>query len=74
MAQAGRKLGEPWALHGNQFTDQAMTLFGCLYDVHREVADADGRGEPGRWANADRQHPGREPNPAAFAMAGGLRP
>ena len=41
MAQARRKFHELWANHGSQVGEQALKFFGQLYDVEREVADAD---------------------------------
>lgn len=41
MAHARRKFHELWANHGSQVGEQALKFFGQLYDVEREVADAD---------------------------------
>lgn len=41
MAHARRKFHELWANHGSQVGEQALKFFGELYDVEREVADAD---------------------------------
>ena len=41
MAHARRKFHELWANHGSQVGEQALKFFGALYDVEREVADAD---------------------------------
>jgi transposase len=40
MAHARRKFHELWANHGSQVGEQALKFFGALYDVEREVADA----------------------------------
>lgn len=41
MAHARRKFHELWANHGSQVGEQALKFFGELYDVEREVAEAD---------------------------------
>jgi transposase len=41
MAHARRKFHELWANHGSQVGEQALKFFAQLYDVEREVADAD---------------------------------
>ena len=41
MAHARRKFHELWVNHGSQVGEQALKFFGALYDVEREVADAD---------------------------------
>jgi hypothetical protein len=41
MAHALRKFHELWANHGSQVGEQALKFFAELYDVEREVADAD---------------------------------
>ena len=41
MAHARRKFHELWANHGSQIGEQALKLFGQLYDVEREVAEVD---------------------------------
>ena len=41
MAHARRKLHELWANHGSHVGEHALKFFGALYDVEREVADAD---------------------------------
>ena len=41
MAHARRKFHELWANHGSQVAEQALKFFGELYDVEREVAEAD---------------------------------
>jgi len=41
MAHARRKFHELWANHGSQVGEQALKFFARLYDVEREVADAD---------------------------------
>ena len=41
MAHARRKFHELWANHGSQVGEQALKFFGELYDIEREVADAD---------------------------------
>jgi transposase len=41
MAHARRKFHELWANHGSQVGEQALKFFAALYDVEREVADAD---------------------------------
>ena len=41
MAHARRKFHELWANHGSQVGEQALKFFGELYDVEREVTDAD---------------------------------
>lgn len=41
MAHARRKFHELWANHGSQVGEQALKFFGQLYEVEREVADAD---------------------------------
>jgi transposase len=41
MAHARRKFHELWANHGSQVGEQALKFFGQLYDVEREVANAD---------------------------------
>jgi transposase len=41
MAHARRKFHELWANHGSQIGEQALKFFGELYDVEREVHDAD---------------------------------
>jgi transposase len=41
MAHARRKFHELWANHGSQVGEQALKYFAALYDVEREVADAD---------------------------------
>jgi transposase len=41
MAHARRKFHELWTNHGSQVGEQAMKFFGELYDVEREVANAD---------------------------------
>jgi hypothetical protein len=41
MAHARRKFHELWVNHGSQVGEQALKLFGELYDVEREVAEAD---------------------------------
>lgn len=41
MAHARRKFHELWANNGSQIGEQALKFFGQLYDVEREVADAD---------------------------------
>jgi len=41
MAHARRKFHELWANHGSQIGEQALKFFAALYDVEREVADAD---------------------------------
>ena len=41
MAHARRKFHELWANHGSQVGEQALKFFGALYDVEREIADAD---------------------------------
>jgi transposase len=38
MAHARRKFHELWANHGSQVGEQALKLFGELYDIEREVA------------------------------------
>jgi hypothetical protein len=38
MAHARRKFHELWANHGSQVGEQALKLFGELYDVERELA------------------------------------
>jgi transposase len=40
MAHARRKFHELWANHGSQVGEQALKFFGALYDVEREVTDA----------------------------------
>ena len=40
MAHARRKFHELWVNHGSQVGEQALKFFGALYDVEREVADA----------------------------------
>jgi hypothetical protein len=40
MAHARRKFHELWINHGSQLGEQALKFFGALYDVEREVADA----------------------------------
>lgn len=41
MAHARRKFHELWVNHGSQVGEQALKFFGALYDVEREVANAD---------------------------------
>ncbi len=41
MAHARRKFHELWVNHGSQVGEQALKFFGELYDVEREVVDAD---------------------------------
>lgn len=41
MAHARRKFHELWAHHGSVVGEQALKHFGALYDIEREVADAD---------------------------------
>jgi hypothetical protein len=41
MAHARRKLHELWANHGSQVGEQALKLFGQLYEVERTVANTD---------------------------------
>jgi len=41
MAHARRKFHELWANHGSQIGEQALKFFTQLYEVEREVADAD---------------------------------
>lgn len=41
MAHARRKFHELWVNHGSQVGEQALKFFAALYDVEREVADAD---------------------------------
>jgi transposase len=41
MAHARRKFHELWANHGSQVGEQALKFFTQLYEVEREVADAD---------------------------------
>jgi transposase len=43
MAHARRKFHELWANHGSAVSEQALKFFGELYDVEREVADANGQ-------------------------------
>jgi transposase len=38
-AHARRKFHELWANHGSTVAEQALTFYGALYDVEREVAD-----------------------------------
>ena len=42
MAHARRKFHELWANHGSSVGEQALKFFGELYEVEREVHDADG--------------------------------
>jgi len=44
MAHARRKFHELWANHGSQVGEQALKFFGQLYDVERQVANADSQG------------------------------
>ncbi|MBK1715271.1 IS66 family transposase [Rubrivivax gelatinosus] len=41
MAHARRKFHELWAHHGSAVGEQALKYFGALYDIEREVANAD---------------------------------
>jgi hypothetical protein len=41
MAHARRKFHELWANHGSTVGEQALKLFGELYDIEREVATSD---------------------------------
>jgi transposase len=41
MAHARRKFHELWANHGSQVGEQALKFFGQLYDIERDVANAD---------------------------------
>lgn len=41
MAHARRKFHELWAHHGSVVGEQALKYFRALYDIEREVADAD---------------------------------
>jgi transposase len=41
MAHARRKFHELWANHSSQIADEALKLFGALYDVEREARDWD---------------------------------
>jgi hypothetical protein len=41
MAHARRKFHELWVNHRSPVGEQALKLFGALYDVEREVADSD---------------------------------
>ena len=41
MAHARRKFHELWANHGSQIGEQALKFFAALYEIEREVADAD---------------------------------
>jgi transposase len=41
MAHARRKFHELWVNHGSQVGEQALKFFGELYNVEREVAEAD---------------------------------
>ncbi len=43
MAHARRKFHELWVNHGSQVGEQALKFFGRLYEVEREVAEADSR-------------------------------
>jgi transposase len=39
MAHARRKFHELWAHHGSTVAEQALTFYGTLYDIEREVTD-----------------------------------
>jgi transposase len=39
MAHARRKFHELWVNHGSTIAEQALTFYGTLYDIEREVAD-----------------------------------
>ena len=39
MAHARRKFHELWVNHGSTVAEQALTFYGTLYDIEREVAD-----------------------------------
>jgi len=56
VAHARRIFHELWANHGSKVGEQALKFFGALYDVEREVADADG--QPGQARRATTIAPG----------------
>ena len=41
MAHARRKFHDLWANHSSQIAGEALTLFGALYDVERDIAALD---------------------------------
>lgn len=41
MAHARRKFHKLWINHGSAVGEQALAFFGTLYDLEREVAQAD---------------------------------
>ncbi len=56
LAHARRKLHQPWVNPQSSMGEQALTFFGELYEVEREVcelnpmsADAPGKNDHARW-------------------------
>lgn len=41
LAHARRKFHELWANHSSTLAEQALQLFGALYDIERETKDLD---------------------------------